>query len=218
MLILSGVFREACGTVLARDLCACDGADHAVGVDDRQIDFHRSAVVDRRLRLFEDLGDVERSIEQVILVPWCSKCRLPGLRLDGRGSCCSRGPWPSSGRCQRAFRAYRRGRPFLRWCGSRASAMTSRISSAMKFMKLTTASAPPLNFLRSSRFCVAMPTGQVFLWQTRIIKQPRVTSGAVAKPNSSAPSKQAIATSRPVLSWPSVSTRTRERRSLSSRV
>ena len=35
---------------------------------------------------------------------------------------------------------------------------------------------------------------------------PSTTKGAVAKPNSSAPNKQATATSRPVLSWPSVST------------
>ena len=37
-----------------------------------------------------------------------------------------------------------------------------------------------------------MPTGQVFRWQTRIITQPDTTSGAVAKPNSSAPSSAAI--------------------------
>ena len=36
--------------------------------------------------------------------------------------------------------------------------------------------------------------------------------GAVAKPNSSAPSMQAMATSRPLISLPSVSTMTRERR------
>ena len=33
-----------------------------------------------------------------------------------------------------------------------------------------------------------MPTGQVLRWQTRIMMQPMTTSGAVAKPNSSAPS------------------------------
>ena len=46
--------------------------------------------------------------------------------------------------------------------------------------------------------------------------QPSATSGAVAKPNSSAPSSAAITTSRPVLSWPSVSTTMRLRRSLST--
>jgi hypothetical protein len=52
--------------------------------------------------------------------------------------------------------------------------------------------------------CVAMPTGQVLRWHLRIIIQPMVMSGAVEKPNSSAPSKTPIATSRPVLSCPSV--------------
>lgn len=42
--------------------------------------------------------------------------------------------------------------------------------------------------------------------------------GAVAKPNSSAPSMQAMATSRPLISLPSVSTMTRERRPFMIRV
>ena len=45
-----------------------------------------------------------------------------------------------------------------------------------------------MNRLRSSGFWVATPTGQVSRWQTRIMTQPCTTSGAVAKPNSSAPS------------------------------
>ena len=44
------------------------------------------------------------------------------------------------------------------------------------------------------------------------------TSGAVAKPNSSAPSSAAMTTSRPVLSWPSTCTTIRSRRPLSSSV
>ena len=48
--------------------------------------------------------------------------------------------------------------------------------------------------------------------------QPIVTSGAVANPNSSAPSSAAMATSRPVISLPSVSTITRLRRLLSINV
>ena len=48
--------------------------------------------------------------------------------------------------------------------------------------------------------------------------QPVAISGAVEKPNSSAPSIAAIATSRPVFSWPSVCTMIRERRSLRSSV
>ena len=96
-------------------------------------------------------------------------------------------------------------------------AMCSRTSWATKVMKLTTYCGSPVKRLRSSGSCVAMPTGQVLRWQARIITQPSVTSGAVAKPNSSAPSSAPITTSRPVFSWPSTSTATRERRSFMSR-
>ncbi len=96
--------------------------------------------------------------------------------------------------------------------------MISRSSSATKRMKLTTCSGLPLNFSRSRGSCVATPAGQVLRWQTRIMMQPVATSGAVAKPNSSAPSSAAIATSRPVLSWPSVSTAMRLLRLLSTSV
>jgi hypothetical protein len=61
------------------------------------------------------------------------------------------------------------------------SAMYSRTSSAMKNMKLMTCSGLPANFLRSSGSCVAMPTGQVFRWQTRIMMQPEAISGPVLK-------------------------------------
>ena len=56
--------------------------------------------------------------------------------------------------------------------------MISRSSSAMKSMKLTTCSGLPSNFFRSTGSCVAMPTGQVFRWQTRIMMQPDATSAA----------------------------------------
>ena len=81
----------------------------------------------------------------------------------------------------------------------------------MKRMKFSTYSGLPQKRFRSSGFWVAMPMGQVSRLHTRIIVQPRVTSGAVAKPNSSAPSSAAMATSRPVISLPSVSSRTRPR-------
>ena len=84
-------------------------------------------------------------------------------------------------------------------------AMISRISRAMNIMKLMTYSGLPLNLLRSSGFCVATPTGHVSRWHTRIMTQPIVTSGAVAKPNSSAPSIAAMTTSLPVKSLPSAS-------------
>src|SRR5690242_20994338 len=79
-----------------------------------------------------------------------------------------------------------------------------------------TCSGVPSKRARSTGSCVAMPTGQVFRWHLRIMMQPIATRGAVAKPNSSAPSSAAMATSRPVCSLPSVCTRMRLRRSLSN--
>ena len=90
-------------------------------------------------------------------------------------------------------------------------AMYSLSSCAINFIKFSTYSGLPLNFLRSSGFCVATPTGHVSRLHTRIITQPIVTSGAVANPNSSAPRRAATNTSRPVISLPSVSIRTFER-------
>ena len=72
----------------------------------------------------------------------------------------------------------------------------------MKRMKFTTCSGLPVNFARSSGFWVATPVGQVFRWQTRIMMQPVATSGAVAKPNSSAPSSAAIDDIAPGLQLP----------------
>ena len=72
--------------------------------------------------------------------------------------------------------------------------------------------------LRSSGLCVATPTGQVSRWQTRIMMQPATTSGAVAKPYSSAPSSAATTTSRPVFMAPSTCTVIRSRNPLSSNV
>src|SRR5690349_20142283 len=63
-----------------------------------------------------------------------------------------------------------------------------------------------------------MPTGQVFKWHLRIMMHPAAISGAVAKPNSSAPRIAAIATSRPVLRPPSAWTAMRPRRRLSTSV
>ena len=99
-----------------------------------------------------------------------------------------------------------------------SSAISSRTSSAMNSKNVSTNSGLPLKRLRSSGFWVAMPTGHVSRWQTRIITQPDTTSGAVAKPNSSAPSRAAMTTSRPVFSWPSVCTTMRSRSPLSSSV
>ena len=51
-----------------------------------------------------------------------------------------------------------------------------------------------------------------------IMMQPETTSGAVAKPNSSAPNNAAITTSRPVFSWPSVCKRTCPRKPFNTKV
>ena len=88
----------------------------------------------------------------------------------------------------------------------------------MNRIKFSTYSGLPRKRLRSSGFCVATPTGQVSRLQTRIITQPIVTRGAVANPNSSAPRRAAMATSRPLISFPSVSIRTRFRRPFLRRV
>ncbi len=64
----------------------------------------------------------------------------------------------------------------------------------------------------------ATPTGQVSGGTAHHDMQPSTTSGAVAKPNSSAPSSAAMTTSRPVFIWPSACTRTRPRRRFSTRV
>ena len=83
-----------------------------------------------------------------------------------------------------------------------SEASSSRTSSAMYSKKVSTNSGLPLNLARSSGFWVAMPTGQVSRWQTRIMMQPETTSGAVAKPYSSAPSSAPMTTSRPGLQLP----------------
>ena len=81
-----------------------------------------------------------------------------------------------------------------------------------------TCSGRPTKRLRSTGSCVATPTGQVFKWHLRIMMQPAATSGAVAKPNSSAPSRAPTTTSRPVRRPPSTCTAMRERSRFSTSV
>ena len=52
------------------------------------------------------------------------------------------------------------------------------------------------------------------MWHFRIMMHPIVMSGAVERPHSSAPRSVATRRSRPVLSWPSVCSTVRPRRSL----
>ena len=98
------------------------------------------------------------------------------------------------------------------------AARYSRTSSAMYSKNVSTNSGLPEKRSRNSGFWVAIPTGHVSWWQTRIMMQPLTTSGAVAKPNSSAPSSAATTTSRPVLSCPSAWTTMRSRRWLRTSV
>src|SRR5690606_4349392 len=79
----------------------------------------------------------------------------------------------------------------------------------------STNSGLPVNRLRSTGFCVATPTGQVARWHTRIMMPPETTSGAVANPNSSAPSSAATITSRPDFICPSPGTTMLSRTQLS---
>ena len=97
-------------------------------------------------------------------------------------------------------------------------AMYSRTSSAMNIMKFTTCSGLPSNFfaqlgiLRRDADRAGVEVADAHHDASGAI------SAALAKPNSSAPEQAAIATSRPVLSWPSVSTRMRPRRSFITRI
>ena len=97
-------------------------------------------------------------------------------------------------------------------------AISSRTSSATKKKKLMTCSGWPVKRLRSTGSWVATPTGQVLRWHLRIMMQPAAISGAVAKPNSSAPSIAPTTTSRPVRMPPSTWTAMRLRRRFATSV
>ena len=99
-----------------------------------------------------------------------------------------------------------------------SDAMITRTSSASSVKKRMTCSGLPANRSRSTGSCVAIPTGHVFRWQTRIMMQPIAISGAVEAPISSAPSSAAITTSRPVRIPPSACSTTRERSPLRTSV
>ena len=96
--------------------------------------------------------------------------------------------------------------------------MISRTSSATKKKKLMTCSGLPTKRARSTGSCVATPTGQVLRWHLRIMMQPAAISGAVEKPNSSAPSSAPTTTSRPVRMPPSTCTEMRPRSRLATSV
>mmetsp|Transcript_18019 Transcript_18019/g.62359 ORF Transcript_18019/g.62359 Transcript_18019/m.62359 type:complete len:367 (+) Transcript_18019:577-1677(+) len=158
---------------------------------------------------------------------WVAAWRWPAVGLSSDAG------WSRGARSRPAVLS---GRPFFRsLMGSTSStspaapmrssmdvmpndANVARISSANRKKKLMTCSGWPSNFARSSGSCVAMPTGHVLRWHLRIMMQPRAMSGPVEKAYSSAPSAAATQTSRAVLSWPSVWSRMRSRKSLSTSV
>ena len=148
--------------------------------------------------------------------PAPSCCAADGRRppADRRGSPTGRARAPSSARAPAHVQPCPPARSSRPSSGSRAPPSARGLPRAMNLKKFSTNSGLPVNFFRSSGSCVAMPTGHVLRWQTRIITQPETTSGAVAKPNSSAPSSAAMTTSRPVFIWPSTCTTMRSRRPL----
>ena len=92
-------------------------------------------------------------------------------------------------------------------------AMIPRSSSAMKSMKFIDVlrlAAEAFSAVRDS--ASRCRPGRCRGCRLASSRSPLLTSGAVAKPNSSAPRTQAMATSRPVMSLPSVSSRTRVRK------
>ena len=62
------IFREAFCAIFTRDVSACDRADDAVDIYDGQINLDGLTLLDRGLRLFEDLGEIERTVEEMVLI------------------------------------------------------------------------------------------------------------------------------------------------------
>ena len=201
------------------DLGAEHGADGAVDVADRPARLDRRRRCSSAGRHASMSCVVEGPLEAVVLGPDLAQrggAVARRVRAEERREVEAGGLPVLDGAGRR--RAVDAGRPPRRASGTRATASSSRTSSAMYSKNVSTNSGLPVNRLRSSGFWVAMPTGQVSRWQTRIITQPETTSGAVAKPNSSAPSSAAITTSRPVFSCPSTWTTIRSRRPFRTRV
>ena len=86
------------------------------------------------------------------------------------------------------------------------------------FRKSRSRSRPCLMNQKASITCVAIPTGHVFRWHFLIIVHPKALRGAVENPNSSAPKRAPITTSRPVRICPSTCRTILRRRLFSTRV
>mmetsp|Transcript_5396 Transcript_5396/g.10836 ORF Transcript_5396/g.10836 Transcript_5396/m.10836 type:complete len:205 (+) Transcript_5396:3108-3722(+) len=117
-----------------------------------------------------------------------------GVRIGERSMCFVLAFRSASSCCKRSVR------PTISFTVRMPSiAIHSLTSSPTIHRKFTTWSGIPLNFLRSSGSCVAIPTGHTLRWHLRIMMHPSEIRGAVENPVSSAPSRKAITTSRPVL-------------------
>mmetsp|Transcript_32382 Transcript_32382/g.63748 ORF Transcript_32382/g.63748 Transcript_32382/m.63748 type:complete len:229 (-) Transcript_32382:1131-1817(-) len=99
-----------------------------------------------------------------------------------------------------------------------SAARMTRTSSATNKKKFSMCSGVPGNFLRSSAFCVATPTGHRFTWQTLAIMHPSAIMTIVPNPNSSAPIIAPTTMSQPVRSPPSTRITTRSRKLFVTRV
>ena len=183
--------RQPLGAVRAGDVAGEDAADAAVDVADRQLDAHGVRSTARAVGApacdAARLDDRPRSAR-----PAASRARPRAPRGGGstrwrgapsRAARCGARMWvrstPRAFQCSIACPAPSRStRPIASSSERRPSeARISRTSSATKKKKLTTCSGVPLKRLRSSGSWVAMPTGQVFRWQARIMMQPVAISG-----------------------------------------
>ena len=200
------------------DLVAEHRADGAVDVADRQLEPHRLAVAAARPR-----HSWISVLSSALSRPWSWPRVVPrgrratarargriGARSSPAAFQCSTAPGVSSSSTW-PIASSRRAE------AERREVLAHLLGDELE-ERLRRTPACRVNRLRSSGFWVATPTGQVSRWQTRIMMQPDTTSGAVAKPNSSAPSSAAMMTSRPVFIWPSTWTVMRSRSPLSSSV
>ena len=198
------------GAEAAHDLAREQRADRAVGVAhvalERQLLAARERVAGEREHLA-----VERRGGRLARDAGEARRRRPRARRPATSSAREVDAGAAVARPGARDRCGRRARRSAR---TPSCAISSRTSSATNRRYWTTCSGVPAKRRRSSGSCVAMPTGQVLRWQTRIMMQPAATSGAVEKPNSSAPSSAPMMTSRPVRRPPSTCSRTRPRRSL----
>ena len=145
--------------------------DGAVDVADGYGNLHRGGVVQGGLAGL-DQHPVQRLVEPVVL-GLHAVAGLAGRHGEARPGW-GRGPGPAAFQWPTApLTSISSGWPMTSSRDRKPrDASSSRTSSAMYSKKLTTNSGRPENRLRSSGFWVAMPTGQVSRWQTRIMMQP----------------------------------------------